>query len=95
MAADTEAADGNASPLGIQEAKLAARGFLALPDEAQTFLCLEGKLWLTREGVFEDYILGAGKRFTIRCGDSIVVQALRSSRVRLTAAGSAPRGTVR
>jgi hypothetical protein len=33
---------------------------LALPARNATLLCVEGELWLTRDGDREDYILGAG-----------------------------------
>jgi hypothetical protein len=42
-------------------------------------------LWLTREGDIEDYILGPGQSFTARRHDKVTVQALRPSRLRLSA----------
>ena len=61
-----------------------ARGeLLALPAMDATLLCLEGELWLTRDGDQEDYILGAGATLHLRTTDQAMVQALRPSRVRL------------
>ncbi len=65
---------------------LAKHQLLALPDANATLVCLEGELWLTRDGDSEDYILGPGRSFTVRRGDRAAVQALKASRVRLTPA---------
>lgn len=67
---------------GIEQA-LGKNRLLALSDANATLVCLEGELWLTRDGDSEDYILGPGRSFTVRRGDRAVVQALKSSRVRL------------
>ena len=65
------------------ERVLARRDLLALPDANAKLVCLEGELWLTREGDGEDHILGPGASFAIRRGDHVAVQALTASRVRL------------
>ena len=56
---------------------------LSLAGQRLTLVCTEGRLWLTRDGDIEDYILDAGRQFEIRPGDRAAVQALRPSRVRL------------
>jgi hypothetical protein len=68
------------------ERTLAKNQLLVLPDAATTLVCMEGELWLTRDGDIEDYILGPGKCFAARAGDRVTVQALRPSRLRLDAA---------
>ena len=68
------------------ERTLAKNQLLALPDENLTLACLDGELWLTRDGDREDYILDPGRSFVIRRGDGVAVQALRPSRVSLAAA---------
>ena len=65
---------------------LAAHEMLKLPNEALGVICLEGEVWLTRDGDIEDYILSAGKRFAVRRGDQLLLQALQPSRVRVLAA---------
>ena len=67
------------------ERVLARSQLLALPDANAKLVCLEGRLWLTRDGDGEDYILGPGQRFVARHGDRVVVQALQPSRLRLSA----------
>jgi quercetin dioxygenase-like cupin family protein len=67
------------------ERVLAKSQLLALPDANAKLVCLEGELWLTRDGDSEDYILGPGRSFTVRRGDRAAVQALKPSRVRLVA----------
>jgi hypothetical protein len=65
------------------ERSLAKNQLLRLPDENLTLTCVDGELWLTRDGDREDYILGPGRSFVVRRGDKAAVQALRPSRVRL------------
>ena len=65
------------------ERSLAKNQLLALPAQDLTVLCLDGELWLTRDGDIEDYILGPGQSFAARGGDKVAVQALRASRLRL------------
>jgi hypothetical protein len=65
---------------------LAKNQLLVMPDGNARLTCVEGVLWLTREGDFEDYILGPGQSFTSRRGDKITVQAMRPSRLQLAAA---------
>ena len=67
---------------GVEQA-LAKRQLLALPDANAKLVCLEGELWLTRNGDGEDHILGPGRSFAIRRADLAAVQALKASRVRL------------
>lgn len=55
-----------------------------LPARDLMVLCLAGELWITRDGDAEDYILGPGQRLTIGRNDQAAVQALRTSRFRLT-----------
>jgi len=69
---------------GIERA-LAKNQLLVMPDANARVTCLDGELWLTREGDIEDYILGPGQSFASRRGDKVAVQALRPSRLRLTA----------
>lgn len=69
----------------IVERALAKNQLLVVPDADISLLCLEGELWLTRDGDSEDYILGPGQSFDARRGDRIVVQALRTSRLKLNA----------
>lgn len=66
--------------------ELAPGQLLALPAIDATLLCLQGELWLTRDGDVEDYILGAGAILHLRRADQAVVMALKSSRLRLIAA---------
>jgi hypothetical protein len=68
-----------------REQFLAKRQLLTLPDAGATLACLEGELWLTREGDSEDHILGPGGSFRVRRGDRAAVQALQPSRLRLSA----------
>ena len=68
------------------EQALAKNQLLALPDADASLLCLDGGLWLTREGDIEDYFLSPGQSFAVRRGDRAVVQALQPSRIRLVAA---------
>lgn len=62
---------------------LAAKETVALPDVSATLICLEGELWLTRDGDVEDYVVHAGQHFPIQVGDKVAVQALRASRIGL------------
>lgn len=71
---------------GNRERVLAKRDLLALPDANAKLVCLEGELWLTRDGDIEDHILGPGRSFAVRRGDRAAVQALKASRVLLIAA---------
>ncbi len=67
------------------ERSLAKDQMFALPAADTRLVCLEGELWLTRDGDFEDYILGPGQGFDAKRGDKLTVQALRPSRIRLDA----------
>ncbi len=67
------------------ERTLAKDQMFALPAADMRLVCLEGELWLTRDGDIEDYILGPGQGFDARRGDKVTVQALRPSRIRLDA----------
>lgn len=86
------AASGNATEFHtgmhapVVERTLAKNQLLRLPDENLTLVCIDGELWLTRDGDREDYILGPGRSFVVRRGDKAAVQALRPSRVRLASA---------
>ena len=68
------------------ERVLAKDQLLVMPDANARVTCLAGQLWLTREGDFEDYILGPGQSFIARRGDKITVQAMRPSRLSLDSA---------
>jgi len=70
---------------GGGEAVLPVKHFLSVPDASLTIVCLSGELWLTRHRDAEDHILGAGRSFSVRPGDRVAVQALRTSRIRVTA----------
>ncbi|MBI5107235.1 MAG: DUF2917 domain-containing protein [Rhodocyclales bacterium] len=63
--------------------QLAQGQLLSLPAIDATLVCLDGELWLTRDGDAEDYILGAGGSLHLRHNDQAAVQALRPSRLRL------------
>ncbi len=54
-----------------------------LPAINVTVVCLDGELWLTRDGDAEDYILGAGCSLHVKHDDQAVVVALKPSRLRL------------
>jgi hypothetical protein len=56
---------------------------LALPARNATLVCVEGEVWLTRDGDREDYILGAGSSLHLGQRDQAMVQALKASRLRL------------
>ncbi len=71
--------------LPAPERTLAKDQMFALPAVDTRLVCLEGELWLTRDGDIEDYILGPGQGFDARRGDKLTVQALRPSRVRFDA----------
>lgn len=66
--------------------QLAKGEMLVLPAIDATLVCLEGELWLTRDGDIEDYILGAGSSLHLGHGDQAMVQALQASRLRLISA---------
>ncbi len=63
--------------------ELAKGELLALPAINATVVCLDGELWLTRDGDAEDYILGAGSSLHVKLNDQAVVVALKPSRLRL------------
>ncbi len=86
MTQDTSAYRDDGFHQGMKDVSLAANRLLALPPAALTVLCLEGELWLTRDGDYEDHILGAGQRFMVGRRDQATVQALRPSRVRIISA---------
>jgi|694.fasta_scaffold30119_4 hypothetical protein len=69
----------------VAQHALAKDQLLVMSKTHATLLCLDGMLWLTREGDIEDYILGPGQSFTARRHDKVTVQALRPSRLRLSA----------
>ncbi len=71
--------------LDLGRRQLVKGEMLAIPAIDATLVCQEGELWLTRDGDPEDYILGAGNCLHLRRGDQAMVQALRSSRLRLIA----------
>jgi hypothetical protein len=48
-----------------------------------TLTCLEGWIWLTREGDVRDYMLAAGRSVRLDRPGRVVVQALRPSRFSL------------
>ena len=66
--------------------RLAKGEMLVLPAIDATLVCLEGELWVTRDGDPEDYILGAGNCLHLGIRDQAVEQALQSSRGRLVTA---------
>ena len=65
------------------ERSLAKDQMFAMPAADTRLVCLEGELWLTRDGDIEDYILGPGQGFDARRGDRLTLQALQPSRIRL------------
>lgn len=66
------------------ERHLAIKQMMRLPTADLSVLCLEGELWLTRNGDQEDYILRPGESLAVRRNDQAAVQALRPSRLRLS-----------
>ncbi len=66
-----------------QDLALAGGTLIDLGDCALTLICLEGSLWLTRDGDSEDYIVKCGQRLEVRPGDKAVANALGASRIRL------------
>jgi hypothetical protein len=69
--------------LAVGRKELAKGDMLVLPAIDATLVCLDGELWLTRDGDPEDYILGAGSSLYLGRKDQAMVQALRPSQVRL------------
>ena len=65
------------------ERHLAPKQMMRLPAADLTVLCLEGELWLTRDGDQEDYLLRPGQSLAVRRDDQAALQALRPSRLRL------------
>lgn len=47
-------------------------------------VCLKGVVWLTQRGDEQDYILAAGDWMAIRRRGTVLVQALRDARVRIS-----------
>ncbi len=90
LSAPASAANATGFLTGMQgpgvERALARNQLLALPAADTKLVCLEGEVWLTRDGDIEDYILGPGKTFLARRSDQVMVQALQPSRVRLAPA---------
>ncbi|MBL8480155.1 MAG: DUF2917 domain-containing protein [Sterolibacteriaceae bacterium] len=72
--------------LELGRRQLAKDEILVLPAIDATLVCLEGELWLTRDGDPEDYILGAGNCMRLGSRDRAMLQALQSSRVHLITA---------
>lgn len=83
---DCHATEFQEGMLDLGRRQLAKGDVLALPAIDATLVCLEGELWLTRDGDPEDYILGAGNCLHLGSRDQTMVQALQSSRVRLITA---------
>lgn len=73
----------HAANAGALEQVLAKDQMLVLDNRRLTLECLEGQLWLTRDGDAEDYILGPGQNFEVLPDDQAVIQAQRPSRIRL------------
>jgi len=73
----------HAANAGALEQALAKDQMLVLDNRRLTLECLEGQLWLTRDGDAEDYILGPGQNFEVLPDDQAVIQAQRPSRIRL------------
>jgi hypothetical protein len=66
--------------------ELDQRQVIELTAEATRLICLEGKLWLTSEGDSEDYLLVAGDHIDLGNTHLPVVQAMKSSRLRIVSA---------
>jgi hypothetical protein len=75
----------HAGPAAIEE-DLEKSRLRLLPARELVVQCLAGELWITRDGDAEDYILGPGQQLAIGRHDQAAVQALRTSRFRLTPA---------
>lgn len=82
---DSHATEFPEGMLKLGRRQLAKGDVLVLPAIDATLVCLEGELWLTRDGDAEDYILGAGRCLHLGRADQAMVQALRPSRLRLIA----------
>ncbi len=52
--------------------------------------CLEGGLWITFDGVREDYFLAPGERLPLRARGQIVIQALEKSELMLLQPAAEP-----
>lgn len=50
---------------------------LRIAQLAGEFVVLSGRVWLTRDGDLEDYVLEAGESFDIASGDVVVVEPWR------------------
>jgi hypothetical protein len=57
------------------------RGFDAHPGAR--VLCVRGALWLTQPGDATDHVLAEGETFDVTSRGRVVVQALKSARVRI------------
>ena len=83
---DSHATEFPEGMLDLGRQPLAKGDVRVLPAIDATLVCLEGELWLTRDGDAEDYILSAGACLHLGRADQAMVQALRPSRLRLIAA---------
>jgi len=54
---------------------------LSLRPTGDTVVCVTGRIWVTREGDGEDYVLGPAERMRLRGRGRVVVQALEPSTV--------------
>lgn len=48
-------------------------------SEASTLACVKGRIWVTREGDPEDYLLEAGENMVLKGHGRVVVQSLLDS----------------
>ncbi len=81
--------DVNLHYAGIQ---LDTKGFLTLKDAKGTrVLCLEGELWITQDGDYEDYLVRPGETLAIAGDGPAIVQARVASRLLLLEPDMKPR----
>lgn len=59
----------------------------------QTVACLKGRIWITQEKDFQDYILEEGEAFVITNFGRVVIQALEDSAIAVTPKLGSPKFT--
>jgi hypothetical protein len=55
-----------------------------------TIRCMEGNLWITQIGDYEDYAIEAGQEFTITRHGKVVIQGITASRACLIQGTATP-----
>jgi len=57
---------------------------LAGDHRGQSIRCVKGTLWITQARDLKDYVLTNGETFQVNSRDSILVEAMQDSRLRIT-----------